>query len=69
MFKKQERHLFFLILLLLCVYFLARGDVLSGQLWGISTQTWLWIAIGTPVLHQVIVALLWRAELYQNKIL
>jgi hypothetical protein len=67
MLKKQEHHLFFLIILLLGVYFLATGDVLSGQLWGISTQTWLWIAVGTPVLHQIIVALLWRAELYHNK--
>lgn len=66
MLKKQEHHLFFLILLLMGVYFLARGDVLSGQLWAISTQTWLWIAIATPVLHQIIVALFWRAELYHN---
>lgn len=67
MLKKQGQHLFFLIILLLGVYFLATGDVLSGQLWGISTETWLWIAVAVPVLHQVIVALLWRAELYHNR--
>ena len=67
MLKKQEQHLFSLTILLLGVYFLATGDVLSGQLWGVSTEAWLWIAIVTPVLHQIMVALLWRAELYHNK--
>ena len=41
--------------------------MLAGQLWGIPTQTWLWIAVAVPVLHQVTVALLWRAELYHQK--
>jgi hypothetical protein len=67
MFEKQGQHYFLLIILLLGVYFLATGDVLSGQMWGISTQTWLWIAVTTPVLHQIVVALLWRAELYHHK--
>ena len=67
MLKKQGQHLFLLMILLLGVYFFATEDVLSGQLWEISTETWLWIAIGTPVLHQIMVALLWRAELYHNK--
>ena len=34
MFEKQGQHYFLLIVLLLGVYFLATGDVLSGQLWG-----------------------------------
>ena len=67
MFKKQLRHYLLLVVLLLGVYFLATGNVLAGQLWGISTQTWLWIAVAVPVLHQVTVALLWRAELYHQK--
>ena len=67
MFEKQGQHYFLLIVLLLGVYFLATGNVLSGQLWGISTRTWLWIAIATPVLHQVVVVFLWRAELYHHK--
>lgn len=67
MLEKQGQHYFLLAILLLGVYFLATGDVLSGQLWRISTQTWLWIAVATPVLHQVIVAILWRAELYHHK--
>ena len=67
MFKKQGQHYVLLIVLLTGVYFLATGDVLSGQLWGISTQAWLWIAVATPVLHQIIVVLIWRAELYHHK--
>jgi hypothetical protein len=67
MFEKQAQHYLLLIVLLLGVYFLATGDVLSGQLWGISTQTWLWITVTTPALHQLMVALLWRAELYHHK--
>ena len=67
MFEKQAQHYIFLAILLAGVYFFARGDVLAGQLWGIGTQNWLWIAVATPVLHQVAVALLWRAELYHHK--
>lgn len=67
MFDKQGRHYMLLLILLLGVYFLATGDILSGQLWGTSTQTWLWIAVAVPVLHQIVVALLWRAELHHRK--
>jgi hypothetical protein len=67
MFEKQVQHYLLLAALLLGVYFLAQGDVLAGQLWGIPSQTWLWIAIAIPVLHQVTVAVLWRAELYHHK--
>jgi hypothetical protein len=67
MFKKQVQHYLLLFLLLVGVYFLATGDVLAGQLRGTSTQTWLWIAVAIPILHQIIVALLWRAELHHHK--
>ena len=67
MFEKQGQHYLLLIILIFGVYLLATGDVLAGQLWGISTQTWLWIAIATPVLHQVFVALAWRGELYHHE--
>lgn len=66
MFEKQGWHFFFLMLLLVGVALLARGDVLAGQLWGIGTQAWLWIAIAVPVAHQVMVGLLWRGQLYHS---
>ena len=43
MFKKQGWHFFSLAVLLAAVALLARGDMLTGQLWGISTQVWFWI--------------------------
>jgi hypothetical protein len=67
MFEKQGLHFLFLILLLLGVNFLAAGSVLTGELWGVRTETWLWIAVVIPVVHQVIVTLLWRAELYHRQ--
>lgn len=67
MFQKQGLHFLLLILLLLGVNFLAAGSVLTGELWGIGTETWLWIAVAVPVLHQLTVAFLWRAELYQRQ--
>ena len=68
MFEKQGQHYFLLVVLLVCVYFFAAGDVLSGQLWGIGTQTWLWVAVVTPILHQIFVVFAWRAELYHHKL-
>lgn len=41
-------------------------EILSGRLWGVSTKTWLWIAITIPILHQLYVWLVWRLELYQG---
>jgi Phospholipid methyltransferase len=67
MLEKQMQHYIFLALLLTGVYLFARGDILAGQLWEVGTETWLWIAVLTPVLHQVVVALLWRAELHHHK--
>jgi hypothetical protein len=67
MFKKQIQHYLLLSVLLLGVYIFATEDVLAGQLGGISTRTWLWLAVAVPVLHQIVVALLWRAELYHRK--
>lgn len=66
MFEKQGWHFLSLGALLVGVAALARGDTLAGQLWGVSTQAWLWIAIAVPIAHQIIVALLWRGQLYHN---
>ena len=68
MFEKQGWHFFFLALLLVGVVFITQGDVLSGQLWGISTQAWLWIAVAVPVIHQIFVWLFWRLELHHGLI-
>jgi hypothetical protein len=67
-FKKQGWHFLSLFVLLAGVIFLARGEILNGQLWGISTQAWLWIAIAVPVTHQIFVWLFWRLELHYGLI-
>ena len=68
MFEKQGQHYFLLIIMLFGVYFLATDDALSGQLWGQDTQTWLWIAVLIPILHQIFVWLFWRLELHHGLI-
>lgn len=66
MLEKQGWHWLFLALLLAGVALLAQGEVLTGSLWGLSTQAWLWIAVAVPVIHQVLVWLFWRLELYHG---
>jgi len=68
MFEKQGWHFIFLVLLLVGVAFVAQGDLVSGQLWGISSMTWLWIAIAVPIIHQIFVWLFWRLELHHGLI-
>jgi hypothetical protein len=62
--EKQGYHLFILVLLVLGVNAAARGGVLDGSLWGLSTSTWLWMSILVPIIHQVYVVFCWRVELY-----
>jgi hypothetical protein len=66
MFEKQGWHLIFLLFILTGVAFLAQGQALAGSLWGLSTVTWLWLAIAVPVFHQILVVLLWRGQLYHG---
>jgi hypothetical protein len=68
MFEKQGWHYLFLVILFVSVALLAHGDVLSGQLWGLSSQAWLWIAIAIPIIHQIFVWLFWRSELHYGLI-
>lgn len=66
MFEKQGWHFVLLALLLVGAVLFAQGDMLAGQLWGLSTQAWLWIAIAVPIIHQVYVWLFWRLELHHG---
>jgi hypothetical protein len=68
LFEKQGWHILLLVLLLVGVVVLAQNDVLTGQLWGMNTQVWLWAAIIVPVIHQVFVWLFWRLELHHGLI-
>ena len=66
MFEKQGWHFVLLALLIVSAVLLARGDMLAGQLWGLNTRAWLWIAIAVPIIHQVYVWLFWRLELHHG---
>lgn len=52
------------MILAINLYLGSRPGILSGKVWGISTETWFWLAIAVPVIHQAYVWLVWRLELY-----
>ena len=62
-FEKQSYHYVILAMLLAGIYTLADAATLTGEIYGISTSTWLWLSIAIPVLHQVYVWLFWRTQL------
>ena len=62
-FKGQALHLLLLALCLAVTWAVALPALPGGEWLGLSARTWLALAIGVPVLHQVVVALSWRAQL------
>ena len=67
-FEYQIWHLISLIAIVVTIYLCLtnRSEILSGSLWGIATESWFWLAVTVPVVHQVYVWLIWRLELYQS---
>ena len=67
-FKNQLFHLLSLAILLLIVHSCLTNcsEILNGSLLGISTKTWLLLAIAVPIVHQIYVWLIWRLELYNR---
>lgn len=65
-FKHQIWHLFSLIFLIFAVKLClsSQPSILDGHLWGVSTSSWFWLAMATPVIHQIYVWLVWRLELH-----
>jgi len=63
LFDKQIYHYLALVFLVWGVYALANDAALAGQLLGVSTNTWLWLSITVPILHQVYVWFAWRGQL------
>jgi hypothetical protein len=64
-FEKQWLHASLLAVLLAGLAVISRFDaVRSGELWGIGTPAWLWLAAGMAVLHQVYVWFCWRTQLH-----
>jgi len=65
-FECQIWHLLSLMVLVISVYTFVTSspDKLEGFFWGLSTISWFWIAIVSPILHQIYVWFVWRLELY-----
>ena len=65
-FKYQVWHFLILLILLIGVYFYVSIDnaILKGELLGISTSIWFWLAILSPIVHQIYVVVCWRLELH-----
>ena len=66
--RYQLWHLLLLVVLIVSVrvYIQNDPDATAGELWGIRTLVWLWVAVAVPVVHQVYVWLVWRLELYHR---
>jgi hypothetical protein len=39
---------------------------LDGEIWGVGTRVWFWLAVGLAVVHQVYVWFCWRTELHAS---
>ena len=63
----QEKKLSLVVLFFaINLYVSSRPEILKGSFFGIDTETWFWLAIAIPVIHQVYVWLIWRLELYKG---
>lgn len=64
MFEKQGWHLLWLVLLTAGAWWTTRDPrVIAGEWGGLTTRTWFWIAVATPIAHQIYVWLAWRLQL------
>lgn len=63
MFRRQWLHFFLLALLLGGVAMLAGDDAQAGEIAGVTSRTWLAVAVVIPIVHQVYVWFFWRLEL------
>ena len=66
-FERQWLHASLLAILLAGLAGASGFDgVRSGQLWGVSTPVWFWLAAAVAVVHQAYVWLCWRAQLHAS---
>jgi len=68
--KGQLWHFLLLMILLMGVLFLKQRDpsIVSGSIFGVSTDTWFILAVISPIIHQLYVVIFWRLELYYQMI-
>lgn len=68
--QHQLWHILILIALVAGVYYYVGIDstLFQGELYGISTRSWLIITLLVPILHQIYVLVFWRLELHYQLI-
>jgi protein-S-isoprenylcysteine O-methyltransferase Ste14 len=66
-FENQWLHALMLAVFLVGLVWVERIHAVQvGQLWGVSTKAWFWLAVALPVVHQVFVWACWRSQLYAS---
>ena len=66
-FERQWLHALLLAALLAGMVLVTGFDgVRTGQLWGVATPVWLWLAVGLAIAHQVYVWICWRTQLHAS---
>lgn len=66
-FERQWLHLLVLMILLTGLMGIDDSKAFrEGQLWGISSLAWFWLAVAVAIFHQVFVWFCWRTQLHQS---
>jgi len=66
-FEKQWLHASLLAVFLVGLAWVGRIHAVQvGQLWGVSTAAWLWLAVALAVVHQLFVWVCWRSQLHSS---
>ena len=66
-FEKQLLHVLFLIFSGIGICLVGSIERIGeGSLWGIDTMHWLYLLVGTTVIHQFFMWFCWRSELYSG---
>lgn len=66
-FEKQWLHASLLVLFLVGLGLVGQINAVQvGQLWGVDTAAWFWIAVALPIAHQVFVWACWRGQLHSS---
>lgn len=69
-FELQWLHALAAVAGLVVLWLISRGCPCfhRGELWGVGTWTWFWIAVEVPIVHQLLVWFCWRTELHRGLI-
>jgi protein-S-isoprenylcysteine O-methyltransferase Ste14 len=66
-FQKQWFHALLLAVFLVGLGYVGQIHAVQvGQLWGVSTAVWLWLAVALAVAHQIFVWVCWRGQLHAS---